>query len=121
LMTVLGLLIYIFAYPIARVFIADPGVIFFTVAFMHALGAAQPLMAVDWTLTGSLRGAGDSQFPLFASVAGFYGLRLALTVAIAHYGGPVTLVWWSLLADYALRSSLKWWRFRSGRWETIEV
>ena len=92
-----------------------------TITFMYALGAAQPLMAVDWTLTGALRGAGDTQFPLFASVTGFYGLRLALTILIVHLGGSVTWVWWSLLADYVMRSSLKTARFWSTRWENVEV
>lgn len=121
MMSGLGLVIYIFARQIAVLFIADPAVIALTVTFMYALGAAQPLMAVDWTLTGALRGAGDSQFPLFASVAGFYGLRLALTVLIAHYHGPVSWIWWSLLADYLMRSALKSARFRSGRWAEVEV
>jgi putative MATE family efflux protein len=121
MMTGLGFIIYMFAHPIAALFINDPAVIPLTVTFMYALGAAQPLMAIDWTLTGALRGAGDSQFPLVASVAGFYGLRLALTILIAHFGGSVTWIWWSLLADYAMRSSLKWWRFNSDHWEKIRV
>ncbi len=121
MMSALGLVIFVLAPQIARLFIEDPGVIALTITFMYALGAAQPLMAVDWTLTGALRGAGDTQFPLFASVAGFYGLRLALTVLIVHYHGSVTLVWWSLIADYLLRSSLKSARFLSGRWENVEV
>jgi MATE family, multidrug efflux pump len=121
MMSGLGLIIFVFAHQIARLFIADPGVIIYTVSFMYALAAAQPLMAIDWTLTGGLRGAGDTQFPLFASVSGFYGLRLALTILIAHYGGSVVWVWWSLLADYIVRSSLKSLRFWSGRWQNIRV
>jgi len=121
MMSGLGLVIFVLAPEIARLFIDDPAVIALTITFMYALGAAQPLMAVDWTLTGALRGAGDTQFPLFASVAGFYGLRLALTILILHYHGSVTLVWWSLIADYVLRSGLKSARFRSGRWENVQV
>jgi Na+-driven multidrug efflux pump len=79
------------------------------------------MMAVDWTLTGALRGAGDSRFPLYASLAGFYGLRLVITIIVARVGGPIVWIWWSLLADYLVRSSLKTWRFWSGRWQEIEV
>jgi len=121
MMSVLGMIVIFFSREIAQLFIADAGVIALTITFIYALGAAQPLMALDWTLTGALRGAGDSQFPLFASVAGFYGLRLALTVIIVHYHGPVGWIWWSLLADYAVRSSLKWMRFNSGRWAEVKV
>jgi MATE family, multidrug efflux pump len=121
LMTALGLLFVIFARQIAGLFIDDPQVIDYTVAFMYALGAAQPLMAIDWTVTGGLRGAGDSQFPLYGSLAGFYGMRLLLTILITWHHGSIIWIWWSLLADYIVRSALKSWRFRTGRWMTVKV
>lgn len=121
MMSAMGLVMIVFAWQIAGFFIDDPIVIKYTVAFMYALAAAQPLMAIDWTITGALRGAGDSRFPLYGSLAGFYGFRLALTILIAHLHGPIVWIWWSLLADYTVRSSLKTWRFRGGRWETVEV
>ncbi|HEY6394343.1 MAG TPA: MATE family efflux transporter, partial [Candidatus Binataceae bacterium] len=121
MMSAMGLVFFVFARQIAALFIQDPQVIEYTAAFMYALAAAQPLMAIDWTITGALRGAGDSQFPLWGSLAGFYGLRLFLTILIAHFGGPIVWIWWSLLADYVVRSSLKSWRFWSGKWETVVV
>lgn len=121
LMSAMGLLFVVFAWQIAALFIADRQVIAYTVAFMYALAAAQPLMAIDWTVTGALRGAGDSQFPLYGSLAGFYGMRLFLTILIAWHHGPIVWIWWSLLADYIVRSTLKTWCFRTGKWATIEV
>ena len=120
-MSAMGLLFVVFARQIARMFIDDPVVIEYTVLFMYALGAAQPLMAIDWTITGGLRGAGDSKFPLYASLAGFYGLRLALTIVIAHFHGPLVWIFWTLLADYVVRSTLKALRFRTGKWALIRV
>ncbi|MGH7780679.1 MAG: MATE family efflux transporter [Candidatus Binataceae bacterium] len=121
LMSAMGLLFVVFAWQIAALFIADRQVIAYTVAFMYALAAAQPLMAIDWTVTGALRGAGDSQFPLFGSLAGFYGMRLFLTILIAWHHGPIVWIWWSLLADYVVRSVMKGWRFRTGKWAAIQV
>lgn len=121
LMSAMGALIFVFARQIAAVFIDDPLVIAYTVSFMYALGAAQPLMAVDWTLTGGLRGAGDSRFPLIASLAGFYGFRLFLTILIWHAHGPIAWIWWSLIADYIVRSTIKTVRFYNGKWQLIEV
>ncbi|HXW85658.1 MAG TPA: MATE family efflux transporter [Candidatus Binataceae bacterium] len=120
-MSAMGLLFVVFARQIAALFIDDSVVIDYTVMFMYALGAAQPLMAIDWTITGGLRGAGDSRFPLYASLAGFYGLRLALTIVIAHYRGPLVWIFWTLLADYIVRSSMKALRFRTGKWALVEV
>ncbi len=121
LMTAMGLVFIVFARQIAALFIDDHQVILYTVAFMYALGAAQPLMAVDWTITGALRGAGDSRFPLYGSLAGFYGMRLFLTILIWYHHGNIVWIWWSLIADYIVRSSLKTWRFWGGKWETVEV
>ncbi|MGA7871230.1 MAG: MATE family efflux transporter [Candidatus Binatus sp.] len=121
LMTALGVVFIVFAHWIAALFIDDKQVIEYTVQFMYALAAAQPLMAIDWTITGALRGAGDSQFPLYGSLAGFYGMRLFLTILIWYHSGSIIYIWWSLLADYVVRSMVKVWRFQTGHWETIEV
>ncbi len=121
MMTALGLIFLLFAHQIAALFISDKQVIDYTAQFMYALAAAQPLMAIDWTITGALRGAGDSRFPLWGSLAGFYGMRLAVTIVISYYGGSITWIWWSLIADYIVRASVKSWRFSSEHWETIEV
>ncbi len=121
LMTAMGLVFIAFAHQIAALFIDDKQVIAYTVQFMYALAAAQPLMAIDWTITGALRGAGDSRFPLYGSLAGFYGMRLFLTSLIWYHGGSINYIWWSLLADYVVRSTVKVWRFQSAHWETIEV
>ena len=65
--------------------------------------------------------SGDSRFPLFASLAGFYGLRLFLTILVWWVHWPIWWIWWSILADYVVRSTLKTWRFYLGYWETVEV
>ena len=121
LMTAMGLVFIVFARQIAALFIDDHQVILYTVAFMYALGGAQPLMAVDWTITGALRGAGDSRFPLYGSLAGFYGMRLFLTILIWYHHGNIEWIWWSIIADYVVRSGLKTRRFWGGKWETVEV
>ncbi|HYB91822.1 MAG TPA: MATE family efflux transporter [Candidatus Binataceae bacterium] len=121
MMTALGWVFIIFARQIAGLFIDDPAVIVNAIQFMRALGVAQPLMAIDWTTTGALRGAGDSRFPLWGSMAGFYGLRLFLTIVITYHHWPVAWVFWSLVPDFMVRSSLKSWRFRTGKWMTIKV
>src|ERR1700676_677360 len=121
MMTAMGLVFIVFAHGIAALFINDKTVIAYTVQFMYALAAAQPLMAIDWTITGALRGAGDSQFPLYGSLAGFYGMRLFLTILIWYHGGSINYIWWSLLADYVVRSTVKVYRFQTGKWEHIQV
>ena len=69
----------------------------------------------------ALRRAGDSRFPLYGSLAGFYGMRLFLTILMWYHGGSINYIWWSLLAGYVVRSTVKVWRFQTGQWEHIQV
>jgi len=84
MMSGLGLLIVAFARPIARCFIDDPLVIDDAVMFIQVLGAAQPLMAIDFTLGGALRGAGDTRFPLWSVLIGFYICRLGFAYTATY-------------------------------------
>jgi putative MATE family efflux protein len=122
LMSAAGVLVFLLAEPIARLFVDEPGVVQGAVWFIYMLGAAQPFMAMDFTLGGALRGAGDTRFPLWTMIVAFYGVRLGLS-AVVVYVLDLGLAWlWStLIADYVVRSVLKAWRFRGERWRSIEV
>ncbi len=118
-----GLLIIAFARPLAGIFGAvGSETIDLTVVFIYILGAAQPLMAVEFTLGGALRGAGDTRFPLAALLIGLFVFRLgtALLVAVPLFG-TVTAVWSCLLLDYAAKALLLSVRFARGRWKQVEV
>lgn len=120
-MLVLGAAIVLGAEQIASFMIDDAEVIRLTVVFIYFLGAMQPLMAIEFTLSGSLRGAGDTRYPLLVVFTGLVGVRCVLAAAVAWSGLPVEWVFATLVADYIVKSALLIHRFRSGRWQTIEV
>ncbi len=122
LMSACGVVIILLARPIAAAFVQDPEVIRDTVSFIWALGLAQPLMAIDFTLGGALRGAGDTRFPLVAVFVGFYGCRLGSAYLAAHvFQLSLTWVWFALLGDYLARAILKGGRFNGERWQNVRV
>jgi putative MATE family efflux protein len=118
-----GLAIILAARPIAQVFGATGALtVDLTVAFIYILGAAQPLMAVEFALGGALRGAGDTRFPLVAILTGLFAVRLAGALVVADLlGGSVVAVWSCLLADYLVKAGMLATRFRSGRWKHVKV
>jgi putative MATE family efflux protein len=121
-MSACGVIIFVAARPIAALFVDDPDVVRDAVSFIRALAAAQPLMGIDFTLGGALRGAGDTRFPLLAVCVGFYGCRLAcayLAAMVLHLSLP--WVWFALMGDYVARAALKGWRFQGGRWKHIAI
>lgn len=122
LMTATGVAIFATARPIAELFVDDPEVVAKTVTFIWVLAAAQPLMAIDFTLGGALRGSGDTRFPLLAVLIGFYLCRLGSAWVVTFWLQlPLVWLWLALVPDYVARCFLKGLRFRSGRWQTIEV
>jgi putative MATE family efflux protein len=120
-MVVLGAVIVALAPTIAGMLIDDPEVVRLTVIFIFILGAVQPLMAIEFTLGGALRGAGDTRFPLYTVLTGLIGVRILLASIAAWLGLSVTWVFAALIADYIVKSSLLLWRFSSGKWQTIQL
>ncbi len=119
-MGALGVLVIFFAEELATFFLGDePLTIRHTVNFTYLLGAMMPLLAVEFAIGGSLRGAGDTRFPLMATIAGLIVMRCGLAALATFLGLPVVWVYAALVGDYLLKSSMLIWRFHSGRWKTV--
>jgi putative MATE family efflux protein len=118
-----GLLIVVFARPIVGVFgTVGQETVDLAVTFIWILGAAQPLMAIEFTLAGALRGAGDTRFPFLASLLGLFIFRLGGALFVAEpFFGTIVAVWCCLLADWGVKALLLFRRFAAGRWKEIEV
>ena len=120
-MVLLGALIIGFAEPIARFMIDDEEVVRLTVVFIYILGAMQPLMAIEFTLGGALRGAGDTRFPLLTTIVGLVIVRGSVAALFLWQGYRVEWVFAALIVDYVVKATLLVGRFRRGRWKTIEI
>jgi putative MATE family efflux protein len=121
LMSACGVVLFLAARPIAVLFVDDPSVVTDAVSFIRTLAVAQPLMGIDSTMGGALRGAGDTRFPLVAVLVGFYGCRLGFAYAAVLLHLSLPWVWFALMGDYIARAGLKAWRFQSGHWKHIAV
>ena len=67
-MTIFGVFIILFAEKIVGFLIDDAEVIRLTVIFIWIMGSLQPLMAIEFSLGGALRGAGDTKSPLLITL-----------------------------------------------------
>lgn len=117
-MSLIGFLIVINASGLARFFLgSDEIAVQRTTEFTYIMGAMLPLLGVDMAIGGSLRGAGDTRFPLMTSFLGLIGVRCALAATFAAFHLPVVWVYSSIIGDYMLKGSMLIWRFRSGHWK----
>jgi len=103
-------------------FTSAPGVIAAGVGALAVIGIAQPAQAVIFALGGALRGAGDTRYPLLASLVNWLLVRLPLAYVLAFVVGMgLTGIWLGIAVDYFVRAALLAWRFRSGAWARVTV
>ena len=121
-MGALGGVIMFYAEPLSLFFIGDDEItVRRTVEFIYLLGAMMPLLAVDFSIGGSLRGAGDTRFPLMATMFSLIGMRCGLAAVATYMGLPVVWVYAALVGDYLVKATMLIWRFQRGRWKTIVI
>ena len=117
-MSLIGLLTVLNAPALARFFLgSDEIAVLRTTEFTYIMGAMLPLLGVDMAIGGSLRGAGDTRFPLITSFLGLIGVRCVLAASFAFFHFPVIWVYSSIIGDYMLKGTLLIWRFKSGHWK----
>ena len=117
-MSLIGFLTVFNAAALARFFLgSDEVAVLRTTEFVYIMGAMLPLLGVDMAIGGSLRGAGDTRFPLMTSFLGLIGMRCALAATFAFFHLPVVWVYSSIIGDYMLKGTLLIWRFKSGQWK----
>ncbi len=106
-----------------------------TGSLLKIVAFSTPPLAIVMVLTGALRGAGDTRWPLVVTFVGLIGLRLplaclfawgsfqipGLNITITGLGLGVAGAWWAMVIDVVLRSILLVARFWQGRWKEIKV
>ncbi len=118
-----GVLLYIFAPVVVRLFIPDnPEVVALGASVVRIVAIAQPFMAVNHVLAGSLRGAGDTAWVMYITGASAWGIRVVLAyLFVGTFGMNLQGAWYAMVADLIFRSLLFRWRFGTGKWKEISV
>jgi putative MATE family efflux protein len=121
-MVTLGVIIFILSRQLIGIFVDDPEVIRIGAMGLRIWAFALPGMAINNTLAGGLRGAGDTRWVFLLTTIGMWLMRVgggALMVLVLNLGAPGA--WIGAALDYNVRALLMWWRFAGGKWQTIEV
>ncbi|MBC52613.1 MAG: hypothetical protein CMQ34_02135 [Gammaproteobacteria bacterium] len=116
-MAVIGLVLGANARVIGGFFISDPLVLDYLVALTIMVAVVQPMMSIEFTLGGALRGAGDTRSPARIMATGFLFGRVILTAVFYFLEMSVYWVYAALIADYIIKSSMYIVIFRRGDWK----
>jgi putative MATE family efflux protein len=119
-MTVMGSLVALFPGQVLGIFIDDPVVVAIGVPALRIAGLVMPFLGVAFTLSGSLRGAGDTTAVLLIYGSSIWVVRIANAYWLGQRLGLVG-IWLAVGLDFVVRSVLLAARFRSGKWKFVEV
>jgi putative MATE family efflux protein len=124
--TKLSLVVYVttaaavalFARPIATVFVDGDGLAVAT-AFVRVAAISAIPLGVDGSVTGTLRGAGDTRVPFVATLVGLYAVALPFawlgSVTALGVGGLLV----ALVAETLVPMAVNVARFRTGTWKAV--
>jgi len=122
LMAMMGLVFFFFPFALLRAFTSDPEVIRYGILYMKIVAFSQVPLAITLVVGGSLRGAGDTGFIMFATIAGMWLIRIPIAALLATvFRAEIHYVWSIMILDWIARMSLLLWRYRKETWIKLEI
>ena len=136
-MSLVGILFFFAAVPLTGFFAGEHTgeAVALSAPLIQIVSVAMPALAVVIILTGSLRGAGDTKWPLIFSMIGLVVIRIPIAYYLAwdeftvpvldwHVTGMnlgVIGAWYAMVVDIIIRSLLVGGRFLHGGWKHVKV
>ncbi len=138
LMAIGGVGFWIYAEPLIGLFVdaeGKPEVVTLAAELLRIISPAMLPLAVAMVLSGALRGAGDTRWPLLFTVASMGLIRLPLAAFLAQESVTIPLLgatfagaglgavgaWYGAVTDLTMRAVLMAGRFLQGGWKRVEV
>ncbi len=118
---IMGLVFVIFSHPLARLYTKELEVAAMAGIVLKILALAQPGQSTQLSLAGALRGAGDTMYPLYASIFGIWIFRVVVAyVFVSVFQWGLIGAWVALVIDQYARASIVYLRYRSGKWKHMK-
>jgi putative MATE family efflux protein len=136
IMTTAGLVLFFGGETIASFFTGDKTDLAALVGHLLKIVALScPPLALLMIMSGTLRGSGDTRWPLVITFIGLVGIRIPGAWLLAWDEVPLPLsewvipglgwgvagAWWAMVADVCVRSILLVARFAQGGWQRVKV
>jgi putative MATE family efflux protein len=122
LMSLMALIIFVWARDIASTITKDPEVLEETTRYLRINMLSEPFMALSVALAGCLQGAGDTKGTMWVIIIAMWVIRLPLAYFLAsvlNYGAIG--VWTAMVISMNVQGLLMAWRFRQGHWKELQL
>jgi len=114
--------IFFFGKYITMLYTNDSAIIEQSRICLRIIALIQPAQSTQFILAGALRGAGDTRFPLYSTIIGIWGMRVAMAyLFVMTFGWGLTGAWLAIALDQIVRAMVIYSRFKSGKWKYFRV
>lgn len=107
--------------PLMRLFTETPEVVEMGQKMMRILAVGYVAMAINQTLSGVMRGAGDTMTPMWISMITTVIIRVPLAYGIAAVTHSPTSLFISLLISWCIGAALTVLAYKKGKWRKKAV
>ncbi len=117
MMSLMGLVLYLFAPLLMMLFTRVEPVITLGAQVLRIEAFAQPAFGLSILVFGVMRGGGDTKGPFLISLTGMWLLRLPLAWLLLRLTGlGLAAVWIAMMSDLMLRGAICLYSYRRGSW-----
>lgn len=122
LATVIGVIFFIFAPQVLGLYTTNEAIINAGTDALKVVAIMQPFQSSAFIIVGSLRGAGDTTFPLLSTGIGILGIRVVVAFILINYFNLGLIgAWIAVFLDQVFRWFMVYWRFKTGKWKNIRI
>ena len=121
-------MILLFGKPLMSIFTNTKELVNLSYQLMMILAVGYIAMGVTQSLSGVMRGAGDTMTPMWISIVTTVIIRIPIAYGISYLtrtpelpNGHYTCVWVSLLISWVLGALLTTFFYRRGKWKTKAI
>jgi len=122
IMTFLGLITFVFAYYIMRMFFDDPQIIAHGIDILRILALGFPLYGMHIMMENIYTGVGENRPPMFINILHAWIVEIpAVYITTRLLGFDQNAVWWSITGATLVSVIVFYLYFRKGRWLDVKV
>ncbi len=122
IMTVIGFGFFLFPGFFLQFFKPEPDVAAIAVILIRIMALEQPLLAMAMTISGGIRGAGDTLSPMITGLLGIVFVRILLCYTLAFtLNMGIQGIYFGMVIDWAFRAAVIYALYQRGRWTRIAL
>ena len=118
----LGILMLIFATPLARLYCDDPVVVKEAIGLIRLFAILEPMLAILNLCSSTLKTAGDIMYVMVTSFVGLWTCRVLLSFALNKWLRiGMTAIMIGIFFDFSIRSFMYLSRMNKGKWKYLRI